>query len=96
MFYILREVGAKRKMSISKYMFTLWHVCTKAIRPRLLRILEFSLVERVMVPHFRFTRGQLWTIAYNIFNGCKIYMESHMASMDNVGWDCRGIFRDSS
>ena len=30
---------------------------TKAIRPCLLRILEFSLVKSVMDPHFRFTRG---------------------------------------
>ena len=36
-------------------------------------------------PGFRFTQGWFWYIAYNIFNGWKIYMESHMASIANVG-----------
>jgi len=47
------------------------HVYTIAIRLWLLRILEFSLIENVMSPNFRFPRGQFWIIAYNIFSGLK-------------------------
>ena len=50
----------------SKGMFT---TTKKTIRPWLLRILEFSLVESVTGPCFRFTRGYFWTRVHNIFGG---------------------------
>ena len=60
----------------------------KAIKPWLLRILEFSLIECVMVPHFRFTCWYFWTTTHNILSGRKFYMKSYMTSMDKVDWDC--------
>ena len=74
----------------------LGHIYMKSIRPWLLRILELSLVENVMRTRLRFTWGQFRTTPYNIFNEWKIYMESRMACMDNVGWDCRGFFLGST
>ena len=59
----------------------------KAIKPWFLRILAFSLVKSVTEPCFKFIRGQFWTVICNILSGWKIYMESRMASMDNVGWN---------
>ena len=67
-------------------------VYTKAIRPWLLRILEFSLVESVTDPCLKFTWGQLWIIICNILSGWEFYVKSHMISMDNVGWDCKNLF----
>lgn len=61
-------------------------VSTKAIRPWLLTILEFSTFESVTVLCCRFTWDEFWTIVRIFFSGWKTYMKSHMAtSMDNVG-----------
>lgn len=72
----------------------LGHVCTKAIGPWLLRILEFSLIEGVVGPTSGLHEGSHGLQPLDIFIGWNIYVESHMASMDKVGHDCRGVFRD--
>ena len=51
------------------------------------------MIESVTGPHFRFTQGWFWTTTHNIYNEWKIYMESHIASMDNVGRDCKDLSR---
>ena len=72
-------------------------IYTKVIRPWLLRILEFSLVDNVThpPPHFRLTWGHFWIKTPNIFSEWRIHTEFHMANMDDVGWVCRGIFQDN-
>lgn len=56
----------KRGCGIGK----LGHVYTKSInRPWLLRILEFSFVENVMGPSFRFTWLAFGTTNHNILSG---------------------------
>lgn len=71
--------------------YNLAHVYTKAIRPWLLRIMEFSLVESVTGPHFRFTWGWFWIATHNNLAGWIAYIVSHkcwqvwMVLVGNVG-----------
>lgn len=50
---------------------------------------EFSLIESVIGHRSRFTWGQVWTTTRNIFYEWKFFMEFRMASVENIGWDCR-------
>ena len=74
-----------------------FHFClyTKVIRLWLLRILELSLVESVTCLCFKFTWGRFWTTAHNVSSGWSIYMEFHVASLDEIGRDCRGFSGDN-
>lgn len=62
-------------------------MCTKAIKPWLL--LNSHLVEGVTCPCFSF--HEFWTIADN-FSRQNSYMESHMASINYVGQNCRDVY----
>ena len=85
----------RRTYSCRHYMchcIYLGYVDMRTIRPWLLRIIEFSFIESVMGLNFRFIWGYFWTKTHNIFSGWIIDMKSHIASMDNIGRDCRHFF----
>ena len=50
---------------------------------------EFSLIESGIGHRSRFTWAQVWTTTHNILYEWKFYMEFRMASVKNIGWDCR-------
>ena len=67
-------------------------VYIKAFSPWVLRILEVSLVESVTCPNFRLDERSFGPLSITSPVDEKIYMESHMASMENIGWNSRDYF----
>ena len=65
------------------------------MRPWRLRTLEFSLVESVMGPALGLHEGS-FGLQPITFLGLKMKMESHMATMDNVGGIVADFIRDGS